>query len=175
MALGLGFAPGCESDDNNGTGGTGGTGGSTGGTGGSTGGTGGSTGGTGGSTGGTGGSTGGTGGSTGGTGGTGGAVTVYADVKPIFMAKCGMCHAGTGSGSTAHKLAESADDAKKASYTGACMGKPKGECSLIRVKAGTMPFGKGCTGNPANDASKPDCLTQEEQDKLQAWITGGLM
>jgi hypothetical protein len=173
MALGLGFAPGCSSDDDNktdaGTGGRGGTGGSTGGTGGSTGGTGGSTGGTGGSTGGTGG----TGGSTGGTGG--GAATVYADVKPIFMAKCGTCHSGTGSGSTAHKLAENADDAKKMSYTGACSGKPKGECALIRVKNGTMPFGKGCTGNPTTDASKPDCLTQAEQDKLQAWITGGLM
>jgi hypothetical protein len=172
LALGLGFAPGCSSDDDNktdaGTGGRGGTGGSTGGTGGSTGGTGGSTGGTGGSTGGT-------GGSTGGTGGTGGAVTTYLQVKPIFMTRCTPCHEGTGSGSTAHKLAENADDAKKMSYTGACSGKPKGECALIRVKNGTMPFGKGCTGNAATDVSKTGCLTQEEQDRLAAWIAGGLM
>ena len=140
---------------------------------GGTGGTGGSTGGTGGSTGGTGGATGGTGGSTGGTGGS--AATVYADVKPIFMAKCGPCHTGTGSGSTAHKLAENADDAKKNVLHGRLHGQAKGACTLIRIKAGTMPFGKGCSGNPTTDAAKPDCLTQAEQDKLQAWITGGLM
>jgi hypothetical protein len=165
MALGLGFAPGCDdSDDNNTDAGTGGRGGS--------GGTGGSSGGTGGSTGGTGGSTGGSGGSTGGTGGS--AATVYADVKPIFMAKCGSCHVTGGAGAGAHKLAESADDAKKSSYS--CSGKTKGACTLDRIKAGTMPMGKGCSGNPTTDAAKSDvCLTQAEQDKLAAWISGGLM
>ncbi len=38
-----------------------------------------------------------------------------------------------------------------------------------------MPLGKGCTGNPAQDASNPACLTQAEQDLLAAWIAGGLM
>ena len=138
MALGLGFAPGCSSDDDDnadaGTGGRGGTGGSTGGTGGSTGGTGGSTGGTGGSTGGTGGSTGGTGGS---------AAVTYPQVKPIFMTRCTPCHEGTGQGAGAHKLAEAIDDAKKNSYS--CPTKTKGACTLDRIKNGTMPLGKGCS------------------------------
>jgi hypothetical protein len=166
MALGLGFAPGCSSDDDdNADAGTGGRGG--------TGGTGGSTGGTGGSTGGTGGSTGGTGGSTGGTGGgDGGAAVLYRQVKPIFMTRCLPCHTPGGTGATYHTLADSIADAKKNSYS--CPGKTKGACTLDRIKAGTMPMGKGCTGNPAMDVSKTGCLTQEEQDTLAGWIAGGL-
>ena len=38
---------------------------------------------------------------------------------------------------------------------------------------GSMPQGGGCTGNPALDAAKPQCLTAAEQSTLQAWITGG--
>ena len=38
-----------------------------------------------------------------------------------------------------------------------------------------MPFGKGCSGNAATDVGKTGCLTQEEQDRLAAWIAGGLM
>jgi hypothetical protein len=156
---------GCSSTDSpaGGTGGSSGTGGS--GTGGSA--TGGS--GTGGS------GTGGSGSATGGTSGNdaGGGTVTYADVKPIFMAKCTPCHATGGAGAGAHKLAESADDATKASYS--CSGKKKGECTIVRVKAGTMPaITPKCTGNPATDAANSKCLTEAEQEKLQAWVDGGL-
>jgi hypothetical protein len=148
-----------DSSNGGGTGGTKATGGTSGGTGGSSG------------TGGSGTATGGTSGGTGGSGSTPG-VTTYADVKPIFMAKCGACHVTGKQGAFFHTLAEKPDDATKDSS--ACPGKKKGECTLVRVKAGQMPAGAGCTGDPSKDAANEKCLTQAEQDKLQAWITGGL-
>jgi hypothetical protein len=189
MALGLGVVAGCDDDEDSvdegvSTGGTSGygTGGTTGGSYG-TGGTGGSgTTGTGGSygTGGTGGSgttgTGGTGGSgTTGTGGTGGGTVTYAQVKPIFVAKCTPCHSAGGIGSTFHTLADSNADAHKTAINAECQGQTKGACTLTRVADGEMPMGKGCTGDPSADAANPACLTQEEQDMLAAWIAGGLM
>jgi hypothetical protein len=177
MALGFGVVAGCEDDDDEidegiSTGGVGGSVG-TGGVGGTygTGGTGGGTAGTGGSTGGAGGSTGGTGGSTGGTGGT---TVTYAQVQPIFMAKCTPCHSAGGIGASNHTLADSNADATKPG-TGECAGMTMGACTLDRVMDGEMPLGKGCTGNPAQDASNAACLTQQEQDLLAAWINGGLM
>jgi hypothetical protein len=44
----------------------------------------------------------------------------------------------------------------------------------VRVKDGSMPVGGGCTGNPALDAGKAQCLTAAEQAVLQAWIDGGM-
>jgi hypothetical protein len=151
----------CSSSDSNGGGGTGGTGAGGSGTGGS------SAGGSGAGGSGAGGS------SAGGTSGdAGGGATTYADVKSIFVAKCTPCHAAGGIGATAHTLADSAADATKTSYF--CAGKKKGECALIRVKAGSMPYNAGCKGDPQMDSANPKCLTQAEQDKLQAWIDGGL-
>jgi hypothetical protein len=37
-----------------------------------------------------------------------------------------------------------------------------------------MPLGAGCTGDPAQDAGNPACLTQAEQDAVQAWIDAGM-
>jgi hypothetical protein len=54
-----------------------------------------------------------------------------------------------------------------------CAGKKKTECTILLIKSGAMPKGKGCSGNPTTDASKPECLTQAEQDKVQAWVTAG--
>ena len=42
----------------------------------------------------------------------------------------------------------------------------------FRVIKGTE--GANRTGDPAQDAAKPDCTTQLEQDLMQAWIDGGL-
>jgi hypothetical protein len=185
FCIALGVGAGCDDDDDfidegvstggvSGTGGTYGTGGA-GGTGGSTAGAGGAGGSTAG-TGGAGGSTGGTGGSTAGTGGTGGStVVVYAQVQPIFAAKCTPCHSAGGIGAEAHTLADSNADAKIVAAEAECMGTTYGACTLIQVRSGNMPLAKGCTGNPAQDASNPACLTQAEQDLLAAWIAGGLM
>jgi hypothetical protein len=193
MALGVGVVAGCEDDDDEidegvstggvggstaagGAGGTYGTGGSgaAGGTGG-TAGTNGAGGGAGGSAAGAGGTTAGAGGTTAGTAGNGGTTVTYAQVQPLFMAKCTPCHSAGGLGAGAHTLADSNADAPKPGAHPACMGTTKGECSLIRVKDGSMPLGKGCTGDPARDAANPACLTQQEQDLLAAWIDGGLM
>jgi hypothetical protein len=151
-----------------GTGGTKATGGSSGSTGGTSGGTGGTSGGTGGTSGGTGGSSAGTGGS-----GTPGATT-YADVKPIFAAKCGPCHTTTG---IVHKLGINADDAMKAVTNKTACGSATtvGACTIVRIKAGSMPaISPKCSGNPTTDAANDKCLTQAEQDKVQAWVDGGL-
>jgi hypothetical protein len=154
LLVGLAFAVsashGCSSDS--GTPGTGGTGG-------------GGTGGGGAGGGGTG------GGGTGGTGGSSASVT-YVDVKPIFMAKCVPCHVPGGAGATAHTLADSYSSATMQSYS--CPGKTKGACTLDRIKNGTMPYMKGCSGDPTMDAAKPECTTAAEQTKLMSWISGGL-
>ena len=177
MALGFGVIAGCEDDDDEidqgvSTGGIGGSG--TGGVGGTYG-TGGTTGGTGGSTGGTGGAGGATGGAGGSTGGTGGTTVTYAQVKPIFVAKCTPCHAAGGIGAGSHTLADSNADAMKPGVSAECAGLTRGACTIERVEDGDMPLGKGCTGDPAQDASNTACLTQQEQDLLEAWIAGGLM
>jgi hypothetical protein len=55
-----------------------------------------------------------------------------------------------------------------------CAGKKVGECALQRIKAGTMPPGGKCTGDPVKDAGKSGCLTQQEQGTIQAWIDSGM-
>ncbi|GMV41329.1 MAG: hypothetical protein AMXMBFR64_30450 [Myxococcales bacterium] len=95
--------------------------------------------------------------------------TVWADVQPIFFKYCGGCHTGGNSG--AHNIGTSYTDSQKASYL--CAGKTKGECALVQIKSGYMPLGGGCSGNPVTDAAKPNCLTAQDQDTIQAWINDG--
>jgi hypothetical protein len=68
-------------------------------------------------------------------------------------------------------MASSYSDTQLASYY--CPGKTKGACALVRIQNGTMPYGKGCSGNPADDSANPACLTAAEQDTIQSWIAGG--
>ena len=49
-----------------------------------------------------------------------------------------------------------------------------GQCTIVLIQEGEMPFGAGCSGDPAQDAGNPDCLTQEQQDTIQAWIDAGM-
>jgi hypothetical protein len=58
-----------------------------------------------------------------------------------------------------------------ASYV--CIGSTKGYCFLFRVQAGSMPAGRGCSGDPETDSANASCLTAGEQDTLEAWILGG--
>lgn len=95
---------------------------------------------------------------------------VYADVQPIYASKCSSCHTGGSSGG--HNIGSTYGDALLSSYY--CNGKKKGECTIVRIQDGTMPQGKGCSGNPTTDAAKPECLTAPEQALIQAWIDGGL-
>src|SRR5947207_13095407 len=91
-------------------------------------------------------------------------VVTYQDVKPIFATKCVPCHVTGGQGAPFHTLAESYATAKLPS--GACSAKPKGECTLILVKSGYMPFMKGCSGDPTKDSANPAWLTAAEHQLL---------
>jgi hypothetical protein len=93
-------------------------------------------------------------------------------VKSIFTktsATCANCHNGTtpGTCSGATCLNQYTDVIKNAT-SGACTGKKKGECALLRVNANTMPPGPGtnkCGGTP--------CFSATEKALIQAWINGG--
>jgi hypothetical protein len=101
-----------------------------------------------------------------------GPVVTYQDVKPLFASKCVPCHLPGGIGATSHTLANSYETANKEADN--CPGKKVGECTIILVKTGYMPFEKKCTGDPAKDMANSACLTAEEQGRLEAWIAGGL-
>ena len=100
--------------------------------------------------------------------------TTFAAVHDIYVSKCGACHSGPfGSGS--HSMGDTDindaySDSQKSAYS--IMG-TKGGATIVRIQSGAMPLGGGCSGDPATDASKPQCLTQQEQDDIQAWIDGG--
>ena len=55
-----------------------------------------------------------------------------------------------------------------------CVGVTKAECTAVRVHEGSMPQGKGCTGDPELDVENASCLTAEEQQFLDWWIEGGM-
>ena len=101
-------------------------------------------------------------------------VTFLEDIQPILSAKCDTCHTTGGSGQ--HNGASTYSDTQK-NHTGnyaPCSGVTSvAECMLVRIKDGTMPRLVGCTGNPAQDSENADCLTQAEQDLMQAWIDDG--
>jgi hypothetical protein len=97
-------------------------------------------------------------------------VTWTADASPIFKAHCGSCHGGQGAGGV--DFATVYADTQQTAYL--CSGGVTvGACTLILIQSGTMPAGAGCTGNPTQDAGNSACLTQFEQDKIQAWISAG--
>ena len=97
------------------------------------------------------------------------AITYATHVKPILAARCSPCHTVLGSGGA--NFAESYADTQLASTY--CPGKTKGACTIVRIQNGTMPLGANCSGNPAQDAGKPGCLTAAEQATIQSWIGGG--
>jgi hypothetical protein len=101
-------------------------------------------------------------------------VTWTADAAPIFRAKCAPCHAtGDSGGSDFATVYADTQRAPNASVA-ACSGVTTvGACTLIRIKNGSMPLGKGCTGNPTTDAGNAACLTQAQQNTIAAWISGG--
>lgn len=98
--------------------------------------------------------------------------TYTADTQPIFMEKCDTCHTGDGLGG--HNIGINYADALQPADDGNCSGLTVGQCTIVLVQAGEMPLGAGCSGNPAQDAGNAACLTQAEQDALQAWIDDGL-
>jgi hypothetical protein len=92
------------------------------------------------------------------------------DAQPIYKKYCAPCHSMFGSGS--HNIATVYGDAFLASYY--CVGQNKGQCTIVRIKNGSMPPGAGCTGNPAMDKDNANCLTAAEQATIDAWIMAGM-
>ncbi|MCB9786595.1 MAG: hypothetical protein H6744_07860 [Deltaproteobacteria bacterium] len=101
---------------------------------------------------------------------TSGAVT-YATVKPIYASKCSPCHTGSGFGG--HNIGDNFASADKPASISKCAGLTKAECTIVRIKAGDMPQGRGCTGDPSLDVDNTACLTQAQQDLIQTWIDAG--
>ncbi|MFT5432125.1 MAG: hypothetical protein ACI9OJ_002823, partial [Myxococcota bacterium] len=112
------------------------------------------------------------------TPGTANACTVaapFAAAHAVFQAKCSPCHASaSGSGEFGHAQGDEA-----AAYTSSQLDSyflsdaTKGEAALARILDGSMPNGKGCTGDPAQDSSNPDCLTSEQIAVIQTWVSNG--
>ena len=101
------------------------------------------------------------------------APTYTEDVQPIFFEKCDLCHTGEGYGD--HNIGVNYEDAfLPADDFAECAGLLVGQCTIVVIQEGKMPPGSICTGDPAQDAGNPDCLTQDEQDTVQAWIDAGM-
>ncbi len=104
-------------------------------------------------------------------GGTGAAD--FASVQPIFAARCsgGFCHSGQKAGG--HDIgAENGAGGQDTSYYCTDSETTKAACAIVRILDGSMPQGKGCSGDPATD-DPANCLTQEEIDAIQAWTDAG--
>ena len=103
------------------------------------------------------------------------APTYTNDTQPIYFDKCDPCHTGLGFGG--HNIGINYEDAfLPTSVYPECRdaGLLVGQCTIVLIREGEMPFGAGCTGNPELDAGNPDCLTQAQQDTIQAWIDAGM-
>jgi hypothetical protein len=100
-------------------------------------------------------------------------VTYTLNAQPIFQDKCAPCHTTSGSGGS--NFATLYSDTQKAANPGivGCTGLTVGACTIVRIKNGSMPRAAGCTGNPTTDMSNAKCLTQAEQDVIQAWVSDG--
>lgn len=96
-------------------------------------------------------------------------VPTYAEARSVYSARCAGCHTSSSFGgfratvySTFFLNAIS------------CAGQNKGQCSLTRIRNGTMPPSIGCTGNPVTDAGRAGCLNQAEHTLLETWIDAGM-
>ncbi len=108
-----------------------------------------------------------------GTPGPGATGASYAvNVQPILVAKCAPCHTGLGLGG--HNIGITYADSLNAANHASCPGLTVGACALTRVRAGQMPPGAGCSGNPITDAGNVSCLNYNEQTLVFSWINGGL-
>jgi hypothetical protein len=105
---------------------------------------------------------------------SGSAVNWTKAASPIFKAKCAACHTTGGAGGV--NFANVYSDTQVTANPSVCTGAANttvGACTIVRIKNGSMPRNRGCSGNPVMDANNANCLTQAEQNIVQAWITGG--
>lgn len=101
------------------------------------------------------------------------ALVTYAPVQALFASKCDPCHTTNGDGQHnmgAVDIGQAYADSQLPAYS---LAGTKGAAALLRIQNGSMPFGAGCSGDPVFDAGNANCLSQDEQDVLQAWIDDG--
>ena len=111
----------------------------------------------------------------------GSAITYTKDVQPILAAKCSPCHAGQAQGQ--HDIATKYADAIKPVHSidsvdcwkdwgAADMTMPKtvGECSLISIRNGRMPYLLQCAQFPLLDG----CVQPAQVDVIAAWVAAGM-
>jgi hypothetical protein len=98
-------------------------------------------------------------------------------VHAFLVVKCDPCHSGPSAATSEgeHDMANPDVDVAYAAsqLASSAPGLTKGALGLRYVRQGIMPLGVGCTGTPADDAAKPDCLTAGELDRLTRWVTDG--
>jgi hypothetical protein len=97
----------------------------------------------------------------------------FDQVHPIYQSKCAQCHGAGSSGgfSIANSdLIFAYQESQKNSYS---INGTKGGATIVRIQSGSMPLGKGCSGDPLLDAVNPSCLVEEEQAIIQDWIDDG--
>jgi hypothetical protein len=110
-----------------------------------------------------------------------GAPTYTKDVQPIFAAKCSPCHAGQRQGfhdiatmyADAKKPVESLDSEHCWNDQGApvmTMPKTVGECSLLLIESGRMPYLLQCAQFPLLDG----CVKPAEHDLIARWVAAGM-
>ena len=90
------------------------------------------------------------------------AVVTFTDVHPILKAGCSgfFCHSGGFAGDDIQAAFEAVES------------KSLCEPILEAVQDGSMPPGKGCTGDPTQDANISGCLGPEEHSLLIEWVLG---
>lgn len=102
------------------------------------------------------------------------AQTTFSEVHPIFVNRCGQCHAVVGFGGFDignPNINAAYFDSQQASYW--APGQTKGYAAYQRILNGSMPPNGGCTGNPALDVGQPLCLNAAEQGLIGQWIADG--
>ena len=97
----------------------------------------------------------------------------YADVQPMFVAKCNGCHSGNSPGACSGGTCFTSFYADTQKPSRRCEPALQYECILERIEDGSMPLGGGCTGDPGMDEGQDQCLTGDELELLQSWVAAG--
>ena len=106
--------------------------------------------------------------------------TYTLDVQPILQAKCTPCHSTERMGM--HNIASDYADVMKPVQSLDAQGcfydvdqtmpKTVGECALISIMRGWMPFGSGC-GAPVPPVPLL-CVSDAEEAVIAAWVAAGM-
>ncbi|MBR56477.1 MAG: hypothetical protein CMH54_00295 [Myxococcales bacterium] len=89
------------------------------------------------------------------------------DVEIVLIRACGGCHGFSGCAAGSCFLDDFSLNLQQAESEELCGSMTVGACHVETIKNKTMPPG-GC------ELGAFDCLTQEEVDRLEAWVAAGM-